>query len=91
VARIYRNVKVLDSGARGSTTTFAQRGIGDVYISWENEAYLLREQLGRDRMWTSSRRWSCSRSTSCSAAGRKAQKTHFDDGGTHDRIFAKSG
>jgi sulfate/thiosulfate transport system substrate-binding protein len=40
VARLYRNVPVLDSGARGSTTTFVQRGIGDVLLAWENEAYL---------------------------------------------------
>jgi sulfate transport system substrate-binding protein len=40
VSKIYKNVKVLDSGARGSTTTFVQRGIGDVLIAWENEAYL---------------------------------------------------
>jgi sulfate transport system substrate-binding protein len=49
VARLYRNVPVLDSGARGSTTTFAQRGIGDVFISWENEALLAREKLGAGR------------------------------------------
>jgi sulfate/thiosulfate-binding protein len=40
VRRIYNNVLVLDSGARGATTTFVQRGIGDVFLSWENEAYL---------------------------------------------------
>jgi sulfate/thiosulfate-binding protein len=40
VARLYRNVPVLDSGARGSTTTFMERGIGDVLLTWENEAYL---------------------------------------------------
>jgi sulfate transport system substrate-binding protein len=40
---------VLDSGARGSTTTFAQRGIGDVLISWENEAFLVQNELGRDK------------------------------------------
>jgi len=40
VARLYRNVPVLDSGARGATTTFVQRGIGDVLLAWENEAYL---------------------------------------------------
>jgi sulfate/thiosulfate-binding protein len=40
VARLYKNVPVLDSGARGSTTTFAQRGIGDVLLSWENEAHI---------------------------------------------------
>ena len=44
--RLYRNVPVLDSGARGSTTTFTQRGIGDVLLSWENEALLAREKLG---------------------------------------------
>jgi sulfate transport system substrate-binding protein len=40
VGRLYRNVPVLDSGARGSTTTFMERGIGDVLLAWENEAYL---------------------------------------------------
>jgi len=40
VTRIYKNVPVLDSGARGSTTTFVERGVGDVFISWENEAFL---------------------------------------------------
>jgi len=49
VTRIYRNVPVLDSGARGSTTTFAERGIGDVFISWENEAHLAQKELGRDK------------------------------------------
>jgi sulfate/thiosulfate-binding protein len=43
---IYRNVPVLDSGARGSTTTFVERGIGDVFISWENEAFLAIKELG---------------------------------------------
>jgi sulfate transport system substrate-binding protein len=46
VKRIYKNVKVLDSGARGSTTTFVERGIGDVFISWENEAFLALKELG---------------------------------------------
>jgi sulfate transport system substrate-binding protein len=49
VAKIYKNVKVLDSGARGSTTTFAERGIGDVFISWENEAFLAIKELGPDK------------------------------------------
>jgi sulfate/thiosulfate transport system substrate-binding protein len=49
VAALFRNVPVLDSGARGSTTTFAQRGIGDVLLSWENEAYLALKELGQDR------------------------------------------
>jgi sulfate transport system substrate-binding protein len=49
VAALFRNVPVLDSGARGATTTFAQRGIGDVFISWENEALLARDKLGADR------------------------------------------
>jgi sulfate/thiosulfate transport system substrate-binding protein len=43
---IYKNVPVLDSGARGSTTTFVERGIGDVFISWENEAFLAIKELG---------------------------------------------
>jgi sulfate transport system substrate-binding protein len=49
VKKIYANVKVLDSGARGSTTTFAERGIGDVLIAWENEAYLAVKELGPDK------------------------------------------
>ena len=46
---VFKNVPVLDSGARGSTTTFAQRGIGDVFISWENEAFLVVDQFGKDK------------------------------------------
>jgi sulfate/thiosulfate transport system substrate-binding protein len=48
VRQLYQNVLVLDSGARGSTTTFVQRGIGDVFLSWENEAFLALNELGRD-------------------------------------------
>ena len=47
--RLYKNVPVLDSGARGSTTTFAERGIGDVLLAWENEAYLALKELGADK------------------------------------------
>jgi len=46
VARLYGNVPILDTGARGSTITFAQRGQGDVLIAWENEAYLLEKEFG---------------------------------------------
>jgi sulfate transport system substrate-binding protein len=46
VGRLFRNVPVLDSGARGSTTTFVQRGMGDVLLAWENEAYLAIKELG---------------------------------------------
>jgi sulfate/thiosulfate transport system substrate-binding protein len=49
VTQLYKNVPVLDSGARGSTTTFAQRGVGHVLVSWENEAYLLVNELGKDK------------------------------------------
>jgi sulfate transport system substrate-binding protein len=45
VQKLYKQVAVLDSGARGSSTTFAQRGLGDAYLAWENEAYLLLEQF----------------------------------------------
>lgn len=48
VKKLYQNVPVLDSGARGSTTTFVQRGVGDVFISWENEAFLALKEFGRD-------------------------------------------
>lgn len=49
VKKLYGNVKVLDSGARGSLTTFAERGIGDVLLSWENEALLATQGLGKDK------------------------------------------
>jgi sulfate/thiosulfate transport system substrate-binding protein len=49
VGALYRNVPVLDSAARGSTTTFAQRGIGDVLLAWENEAYLALKEIGEDQ------------------------------------------
>ncbi len=55
VRQIYKQTKVLDSGARGSTTTFAERGIGDVLLAWENEAHLaLREQPGKFEIVTPS-------------------------------------
>ena len=49
VTKLFRNVPVLDSGARGSTNTFVQRGIGDVFLSWENEAFLAVNELGPDK------------------------------------------
>jgi sulfate/thiosulfate transport system substrate-binding protein len=49
VKKLYANVPVLDTGARGSTTTFAQRGIGDVLLAWENEAILAQRELGADK------------------------------------------
>jgi len=49
VTKLYRNVPVLDSGARGATTTFVQRGQGDVLVIWENEAFLAVNELGRNR------------------------------------------
>lgn len=49
VTALFKNVPVLDSGARGSTTTFVERGIGDVFISWENEAFLAVKELGPDK------------------------------------------
>ena len=49
VAQLYKNVPVLDSGSRGSTTTFAERGIGDALICWENEAYLALASFGKDK------------------------------------------
>jgi sulfate transport system substrate-binding protein len=48
LSALYRNVPVLDAGARGSTTTFAQRGIGDVLLAWENEAFLALKEFGAD-------------------------------------------
>ncbi len=49
VAALFKNVPVLDSGARGSTTTFAQRGLGDVLLAWENEAFLSFKEFGEDK------------------------------------------
>jgi sulfate/thiosulfate transport system substrate-binding protein len=49
VTKLYKNVPVLDSGARGSTTTFVERGVGDVLLAWENEAFLSRKEFGADK------------------------------------------
>jgi len=49
VTKLYKNVPILDSGARGSTITFAQRGIGDVLLAWENEAHLALKEFGDDK------------------------------------------
>jgi sulfate/thiosulfate transport system substrate-binding protein len=49
IRKVYENVPVLDSGARGSTVTFAQRGVGDVLLAWENEAYLSLKEFGADK------------------------------------------
>jgi sulfate transport system substrate-binding protein len=49
VKKLFKNVPVLDSGARGSTTTFVQRGLGDVLLAWENEAFLAVNELGKDK------------------------------------------
>ena len=49
VQKLYKNVPVLDSGARGSTNTFVQRGLGDVLLAWENEAFLAINELGPDK------------------------------------------
>ena len=50
IGKLYKNVPVLDSGARGATTTFVERGIGDVLIAWENEALLAIKELGPDKV-----------------------------------------
>jgi sulfate transport system substrate-binding protein len=50
VAKLFKNVPVLDTGARGATTTFVQRGLGDVFISWENEAHLAVKEFGADKL-----------------------------------------
>jgi sulfate/thiosulfate-binding protein len=49
VGNIFKNVPVLDTGARGSTITFVQRGVGDVLLAWENEAYLAIQEFGKDK------------------------------------------
>jgi sulfate/thiosulfate-binding protein len=50
VAGIYSNVPVLDTGARGSTVTFVERGVGDVLLAWENEAFLAQREFGKDKL-----------------------------------------
>lgn len=49
VSKVFKNVPVLDTGARGATTTFVERGIGDVLLAWENEAFLAQKELGPDK------------------------------------------
>jgi sulfate transport system substrate-binding protein len=56
--KLYKNVPVLDSGARGATVTFVERGIGDVLVAWENEAYLAVRQLGPDKFDVVAPSWS---------------------------------
>ena len=84
VARLFKNVPVLDSGARGSTTTFVQRGIGDVLLAWENEALLAIEELGKDKFeivsrrsafWPSRRSPSWTRSWTSTARARRPRRT----------------
>ena len=48
IGKLYKNVEILDSGARGATTSFVERGIGDVLLAWENEAYLSLDEFGED-------------------------------------------
>ena len=50
IGKLFKNVPVLDSGARGSTTTFVERGIGDVLLAWENEAFLAQKELGPEKV-----------------------------------------
>jgi sulfate/thiosulfate-binding protein len=50
VADLYKNVPVLDTGARGSTVTFVERGVGDVLLAWENEAFLAQREFGKDKV-----------------------------------------
>src|SRR5208283_5915819 len=52
VAALYKNVQVLDAGARGSTITFAQKGLGDVLLAWENEAFLAQREFGAGKFET---------------------------------------
>jgi sulfate transport system substrate-binding protein len=52
ITALYKNVPVLDSGARGSTITFAQKGIGDVLLAWENESFLVQKEFGADKFET---------------------------------------
>lgn len=58
VAKLYKHVLVMDSGARGSTTTFVERGVGDVLLAWENEAYLAVKELGPDKFEIVTPSWS---------------------------------
>jgi len=99
VARLYKNVPVLDSGARGSTTTFAQRGIGDVLIAWETRPFLLVDELGKDKFEIvaptlsilASRRWPWWRrtpaSTHCALARAYLEFLYTEEG---QRIIAKN-
>jgi sulfate transport system substrate-binding protein len=74
VAALFANVPVLDSGARGATTTFVERGIGDVFLAWENEALLVTRQIAR-----ASSRSSCRRSRS-SPSPRSPSSTRWSTG-----------
>ena len=99
VTELFRRVPVLDSGARGATTTFVERGLGDVLLAWENEALLVTEGTGKGRFQIVT--------PSIRAAGAKfpklklftvndtfggwssAHEAHFRDGGSFDQLAAR--
>jgi sulfate/thiosulfate transport system substrate-binding protein len=96
VAQLFRHVPVLDSGARGATTTFVERGIGDVLLAWENEAYLaLDEAKDKVEKVAASSAASFAKLTlfgiDTFGGWQQAQKTHFADGGTFDQIYRPGG
>src|SRR5207302_1920520 len=87
VRRLYQNVLVLDTGARGSTTTFVQRGLGDVLVTWENEALLAVRELGARH---AARFPPLKLATIADFGGwAQVQRTHFSDGGVFDQISAR--
>ena len=106
VGRLFKNVKVLDSGARGATTTFTERGIGDVLLAWGNEAYHAAKGLDPQKFGIAAKHYYRPRDAKVAAkyanqfakvnlitiddvfgGWDKAQKAHFADGGSFDRIY----
>ena len=83
---LFKNVPVLDTGARGSTTTFAERGIGDVLLAWENEAFLALNEFGQDKFEIvvppisilPSRRWRWSTAMSTRKGTREVAQAYLD-------------
>ena len=74
IAKLYKNTAVLDTGARGSTTSFVERGIGDVLITWENEAYLVLNEFGADKYEVVTPSFSILAEPPVAVVGKVAQK-----------------
>jgi sulfate transport system substrate-binding protein len=88
VSKVFKNVPVFDGGGRGATTTFTQRDIGDVLVTFENEAILIGKELGKDKFDVVYPSITVDAGAPVAVVG-KVSKEHFADGGIYDQITAQ--